>query len=375
MNKSNKSGVLSKVTKVIVKVVIVCIVIIFLAGLGVFYWFQSNLNFHNTENNDFIFTVAPSETLDTIFIKLNDQGFVINKTAWQVYLKLNPSLGNGIQAGDFGLNSNMSIPSILQALQKANMKNGIKITVQEGLRYDEVVTILDKAFLTVDPAKRQFRVSEFNNIVENPVLSNFSIDVNSFLSQNHPEGKTLEGYLFPDTYYFDESATAQNVIDKMVYTLSMKLSPEDYQAIYSSKYSYHEILTVASMIERETLTVAEKPLVADIIYKRLENGINGVKRLELDSTMLYIIKDWKAYNLINDTLKDKYKANPYNTFRVAGLPPGPIANPGQVSIKAAIYPEANDYYFFLHDANGVIHYGRNFSEHNANIAKYPYNFK
>ena len=94
--------------------------------------------------------------------------------------------------------------------------------------------------------------------------------------------------------------------------------------------------------------------------------------LQLDSTMLYVIKDWKGYNQINEALKDKYKANPYNTFRVTGLPPGPIANPGLISIKAAIYPEANDYYFFLHDANGVIHYAKNLSEHNANIRKYPY---
>lgn len=359
-----------KVTGIIFKIVLALIVVILLVGLGAFYWFQSNLNFHNTENNDFIFTVAPSETLDTIFIKLNEQGFVINKSVWQVYLKLNPSLGTGIQAGDFGLNANMSIPSILQALQKANMKKGIKVTIQEGLRYDEVSTILDKAFLTADPAKRQFRVDVFDNIVENPILSDFSTDVNSFLSQNHPEGKTLEGYLFPDTYYFDESATALSVIDKMVYTLSMKLSADDYQAIYSSNYSYHEILTVASLIERETLTVAERPLVADILYKRLENGINGLKRLELCSTMLYIIKDWTADDQITEFLKDKYKTNPYNTYRVAGLPPGPIANPGLVSIKAAIYPEANEYYFFIHDANGVIHYGKNLSEHNANIRKY-----
>ena len=92
--------------------------------------------------------------------------------------------------------------------------------------------------------------------------------------------------------------------------------------------------------------------------------------LQFCSTMLYIIKDWKADDQITEALKDKYKTNPYNTYRVAGLPPTPIANPGLSAIRAAIYPEANDYYFFLHDSNGVIHYGRNLSEHNANVRKY-----
>jgi UPF0755 protein len=150
----------------------------------------------------------------------------------------------------------------------------------------------------------------------------------------------------------------------------MKLEAEDYQVIYGSSYSFQQYLTVASLIERETLTLAEKPLVADIIYKRLENGVDGVKMLQFCSTMLYIIKDWTADEQINEALKDKYKTNPYNTYRVAGLPPGPIANPGLAAIKAAIYPEKNDYYYFIHDANGVIHYGRNYAEHNANIAKY-----
>ena len=154
-----------KVTSIIAKIIAVSAVILLLAALGAFYWYQNNLNSHNTENNEFIFTIVPNETLDNIMTKLEENGFTINKTAWQIYLKLNPSLGTGIQAGDFGLNSNMSIPSILQALQKANMKQGIKVTVQEGLRYDEVATILDKAFTTADPAKRKFNVNEFNNII------------------------------------------------------------------------------------------------------------------------------------------------------------------------------------------------------------------
>jgi UPF0755 protein len=349
--------------------VVVLLTLALLVAGGAFLWYQGNLNYRQNINDEFVFTVAPSESLDTIYANLQQEGFKIDRTAWQVYLKLNPILGSGIQAGDFGLNSNMSIPDIMQALQKANIKKGIKVTIQEGIRYDEIATILEKGFATADPAKRKFSTSEFKQIIENPNIESFSTDVKDFLSQNKPEGKNLEGFLFPDTYYFDEGATALNVVDKLINTLSMKLTSEDYQTIYGSNYSFHQILTLASLIERETITVAERPIVADILYKRLENGIDGLKRLELCSSILYILKDWKADDQIVSA-KEKYKSDPYNTYKFEGLPPGPIANPGLISLKAAIYPEANDYYFFLHDANGVIHYAKNYAEHNANIRKY-----
>lgn len=359
-----------KSPKIFFTILIALIALIVVAAGGAFIWYQSNLNQRNSSQVESVFTVAKGQTLDSIYLALQNDGFNINKTIWQVYLKLNPTLGDGIQAGDFTLKADMNIPEIVQALQKANINKGIKVTIQEGLRSDEIADILDKAFATADQTKRKFTKADYLSLVESPKLENFSSDVNEFLSQNLPTGKTLEGYLFPDTYYFDEAATAANIIDKQLLTLMGKLDTEDYQKIYESKYSFHEYMTIASLIERETLTVAERPIVADILYKRLENGVNGVKRLELCSTMLYIIKDWKADYKINEALKEQYKDNPYNTYRVAGLPPGPIANPGIVSIKAAIYPEANEYYFFLHDANGLIHYAKTYAEHNANIRKF-----
>lgn len=358
-----------KSPKVFFIILIAILALIVLAAGGVFLWYQSNLNYRNSTNSESVFTVTKGETLDSIYLALQNDGFTINKTVWQAYLKLNPTLGDGIQAGDFTLNSNMSIPDIVQALQKANINKGIKVTIQEGLRSDEIADILDKAFSKGDQTKRKFTKQDYLAIVESPKLDSFSSDVNQFLSQNLPTGKTLEGYLFPDTYYFDEAATATNVIDKQLLTLMGKLDVEDYQKIYDSNYSFHEYMTVASLIERETLTIAERPMVADILYKRLEKGINGLKRLELCSSILYILKDWKADNKIV-AAKEQYKNNPYNTYKFEGLPPGPIANPGIVSIKAAINPEANDYYYFLHDANGVIHYAKTYSEHLANSNKY-----
>jgi UPF0755 protein len=343
------------------------VVLILLAGF-LFYFYQSKLNYRSSTDDEFAFEIKPGESTDNIIDSLILEGFVGEKYIWQIYLRLNPTLGDGIQAGDFLLNKNMSIPDVIQAIQKANIKKGIKITIPEGLRYDEQAEIFDAGF--AGTPKNAFLKADFLKIAEDPGTATFSTEVATFLARNHPQGKTMEGYLFPETYFFEEGSTAQGVIEKMVLTLSKKISEEDYQTIYSSKYTFHDHLTVASLIERETLALSDKDMVADIIYKRLENGINGVKLLQLDATMLYVIKDWKAYNKINESLKEKYKNDPYNTFRVAGLPPTPICSPGLTSIKAAIYPQKNEYYFYIHDENGVIHYGKTLSEHNANIREY-----
>jgi len=119
------------------------------------------------------------------------------------------------------------------------------------------------------------------------------------------------------------------------------------------------------MIERETFTDDEKSQIADIIYKRLEQGVNGVKLLQIDATLLYIAKDWKA-----DAFSLKGSDDLYNTYKYPGLPPTPIANPGIVSIQGAIYPERNDYLYYIHDDNGVVHFAKTLSEHNENVRKY-----
>jgi UPF0755 protein len=120
-------------------------------------------------------------------------------------------------------------------------------------------------------------------------------------------------------------------------------------------------LIVASLLERETFADSEKPIVAGIIYKRLENDWP----LQIDATLQYIKGNWKPVYSI-----DKELNSPFNTYKNLGLPPSPIANPGLSSILASISPEASEYWYYIHDNDGKIHFGRTLEEHNANIAKY-----
>jgi UPF0755 protein len=177
-----------------------------------------------------------------------------------------------------------------------------------------------------------------------------------------PKNADIEGYLFPDTYLFPLDVSATAVVAKMTDTFTSKtlgLSPQ------GPNLTYAETVTLASILERETKTDAERPIVAGILVNRL----NARMPLQVDASVQYAIgtpKDWWPILALTDL-----KINsPYNTYKFAGLPPAPIANPGLSSLKAAFAPTANDYWYYIHDSSGQIHYAKTLSEHSANVAKF-----
>jgi UPF0755 protein len=250
---------------------------------------------------------------------------------------------------------------LFDVLQKAKNKEDIKVTIPEGLRYDEIINIIAKAFKT----DINFDKDEITNIVEEPDEYTFTTKVQAFLDEYKPEGKNLEGFLYPDTYYLAKDSTSKQIVEKLITTLSSKLTSVDLSTVKSSKYTLYEILTIASMLERETITTEEQPMVADVIFKRLEEGIQGVRLLQIDATIAYPYKDW-SINVFPLLKKD----TPYNTYMRPGLTPTPIANPGITTIKASIYPKENNYFYYIHDKQGIIHYAENLGQHEANIAEY-----
>ena len=162
----------------------------------------------------------------------------------------------------------------------------------------------------------------------------------------------LEGYLFPDKYAFANTVSTEDVLKTLVNNFQTKVGVKD---------TYEDII-VASMVEREGYTSSDRPMIADIIKRRLEEGW----LLQIDATLLYPEKDWK--HTITDV--DKQKENPYNTYKYPGLPPTPICNPGLSAINATRNPESNSYYFYIHDPQGNIHYAKTLVEHNSNVQKH-----
>lgn len=334
------------------------------AGFSIFYWYSNAITFPNgISTANVVFEVKAGDSLDVIADNLVEQGILKDRWAFWLHGKLNSDQVDKFQAGYFELTPQNTVIDLFVLLQKAKNKDDIRVTIVEGLRMDEIAEVISEAYQ--DQANNQFIKEEFMQIVNDPDNMEFDNSVAKLLNVYKPRGVNLEGYLFPDTYFFAKDAKAIDVIEKMITTLFDKLKGNDHSSVTNSDYTFFQLLTIASLIEREALAEDEKPMIADVIYKRLEEGINGVRLLQVDASLLYIVKDWKA-----DAYRLKGSDDLYNTYKYPGLPPGPICNPGLDAIRGALYPTPNDYFFYLHDASGKIHYAKTYSDHLINMDMY-----
>jgi UPF0755 protein len=178
-----------------------------------------------------------------------------------------------------------------------------------------------------------------------------------------PAGTSLEGYLFPDTYRLFKKATPGEIVGELAANLERRLEGAGLaEKIAASGHSLHEILTLASIVEREVRSPEDRRLVADIFWRRLAAGL----ALQADSTVNYAT----GKSVAAASAEDLKTASRFNTYRYPGLPPGPICNPGLSAIRAVLEPEPNRYWFFLTDDEGQVHYAATFEEHTQNKARY-----
>jgi UPF0755 protein len=297
---------------------------------------------NSTSSDKVVVTIDKGQAVDSIINELIEKNVL--KEEWKnylkIYLKLN-DLGTQIQAGTYNIPKNLNIKELIETLQNADSQD-IWITIPEGLRKDEIADILEKNFSQYESVS--FSKSEFLNL---------TTDQNYISQFNLPkEVRDLEGYIFPDKYAFSIESTTESVLTRMVENFVAKVGTED---------SYEDII-LASLVEREGYNSSDRPMIADILKRRLEEGW----LLQVDASLLYPIKDWK-YEI---SQVDKETDNPYNTYRYPGLPPTPICNPGLTSINAVRNPKSNDYYYYIHGEDGTVHYAKTLSEHEANVQKY-----
>jgi UPF0755 protein len=174
-------------------------------------------------------------------------------------------------------------------------------------------------------------------------------------------GPGLEGYLFPDTYHLSRGMTPRAVIDVMVKRFFAVMGPFS-EAIRQSGMSLEQVVTLASIVEKETGAPEERPLIAGVFLKRLKNNM----RLESDPTVIYGIDPFDG-NLKKEDLRTH---TPYNTYLIKGLPPGPISSPGLEAIKAVLFPAQTDFLYFVSKNDGTHHFSKTFSEHRKAVRKY-----
>lgn len=295
-----------------------------------FFWFYKNSQAVSSQEKFGYFLIKKGESASEVGRKLQDEGFIKNALAFKVYLQFTGQSGK-IQTGEFKLTPSYSLFQIADALFKGPIE--LWVTIPEGLRREEIA----QKFATVLNKDDSF-ISDFLTVSEDK-----------------------EGYLFPDTYLFPRDVLAATVVTKMENTFESKTKNLNNESGLTDK----EAIILASLVERETKTDEERPVVAGIMMNRLNAGMP----LQIDAAVQYAVGTSKNWWPIL-TLDDLSTKSSYNTYKNKGLPPAPIASPGLSSLKAAFSPEENDYWYYIHDPKGVIHYATTLSEHNSNIAKY-----
>ena len=214
--------------------------------------------------------------------------------------------------------------------------------------------------MAAELTNRGFDGGAFLSLVNNPPAETTS----QFASlSDKPQGATLEGYLFPDTYYFSKDATPAGILKKILNNTDTQISVDVVSAAKIQNKSIFQVLTMASMIEKEVKTDADRAVVSGIFWNRIAAG----QALQSDATLTYVLGDKNSAHNGADLTLD----SPYNSYVNKGLPPGPISNPGLASIIAALHPQTTDYNYFLSDPKtGQTVFAKTFAEHVANKAKY-----
>lgn len=304
------------------------LIILFGASLVIWFYFMVRAPGINHDFKNFVINKGTSA--GQIGIDLEKAGFIKNALAFKIYVKISGQSGS-IFAGEYRLTSSMSLFQVVSQLTRGPLE--LWVTIPEGLRREEVAA--------------RFTTG----------LDRDAVFTNEFLQASRGE----EGMLFPDTYLFPKDASASSIVNKMVRTFDSKTSGLSG----NSDFTLNQRIVLASILERETKTDAERPIVAGILINRIKAGMP----LQADATVQYAVgapANWWPILGLNDL-----KVNsPFNTYKFTGLPPSPIASPGLSSLTAAFNSTPNNYFYYIHDASGQIHYARTLAEHNANIAKY-----
>ncbi len=321
-----------KKTTTVRMVVLISIVVFVVLGARL-WWRQALSAVDESDTTPHIFVINKGEGVRSIASRLASEGLIRDPIAFFLTIKL-LGIDNDIQAGDFRLNPAMDTPSIAKELTLGLLD--VWVTTLEGWRVEEIALTLSKEL---------------------------SIPESEFLPF------AQEGYMFPDTYLIPRDATGATIAAMFRDNFDKRFTKDLQSQAKKQGLTVHEAVTLASIVEREALHDEDRPIIAGILLKRLDNDWP----LDADATVQYAVgyqakeKSWWKKQLSSSDLAIK---SPYNTRLHKGLPPDPISNPGLASLQAVVSPKETEYWFYLSDTKGVNHYATTLEEHNENIRKY-----
>lgn len=333
------------------KIIWICIVLLLAWGTWRLWYAHALTPVDSDAENRISVTIPTGTSSKEIANILEEKGVIRSSHAFSVYAK-KAGKAASLQAGLFVLQPSMSVEEIVNALSQGETQE-MSVTIPEGYTVKDIDTLLVGKGLIKE-----------GDIMKCAQTCNFpSFEFLPTGKGQAPRGGKLEGYLYPDTYFVaTDNFDPQIFLERMLGTFRSKVADDLKADILASGHSLHEVITMASIIEEETRTSSERSVVSGILWKRIKEGIG----LYVDASNRYILN--KPTGTI--TAGDLDMDSPYNLRKYRGLPPGPIANPGMGSIKAALHPEDSSYYYYLHGNDGQIRYAITNDEHNANRAKY-----
>ena len=342
------------------KKLLIVVVVLILLGCCCYFGYNFMLSAPSNEDKTISFYVNEGETYSSIAKKLKESNLIRNEIAYKIYLRFN-EVGN-LEYGEYSLNQNSSVEELIETLKKGSktVANTIRVTFVEGKNMRYIISTITKNFkISEEEVLKKLSDTEYlDKLIEKYWFLTDSI-------KNKNIYYSLEGYLYPDTYEFYDNASVEDIFKTMLDNMEKKLS--NYKdEIESSKYSIHEMITLASIIELEAGNASDRKGVAGVFYNRLKGGW----MLGSDVTTYYAEK---IDNWSRDLRKSELNAcNSYNTRSTClkgKLPVGPICNPGLQSIIACIEPTNHKYYYFVADKNGKTYFNETDSGHTSTVAR------
>ncbi len=294
------------------------------------------------DHAEVVFTVPAGSTARSLGPALQDAGLVSDGDDWVMWVRLSKE-GSCVKAGRHKLRPDMDADAMMEVMCGVPLPEDLPFTVVEGWRIREIDAALAE--------KGWIKPGEYAALATQPAKFKAPYPL--------PEG-TLEGYLFPETYMvIPEKWDTATFIQRQLDMLGDRFWTPHQDEIGKSKRSFGEIVTMASMLEREEPNPAQRPLVAGILWKRFDSGWN----LGVDATSRYTLEVWNDRKAFLKRLRDP--EDPYNTRLRPGLPPTPIGSTSLPSLEAALNPVDSEFWYYLHDGDGVLHPSRNVEEHEA----------
>ena len=293
------------------------------------------------------FVIARGETAGTIGRHLETQGFIRSALAF-TYVLYDSGREDALQSGSYTISPALTPRELARVFQKAPSEQTV-LRIIEGWRLSETAAAVNKAFPSI--TVEEFMKTAVIGQRQNTVLAGLPADT------------SLEGFLFPDTYFFKPTATATQIVDALLDQFEQRVGQTLRQAAVDRKTTIYDMVKLGSIVEREARDRQESATIAGVYTNRLDIGM----KLDADPTVQYAVGEWRE-----PTLQDLEIDSPYNTYKVAGLPPTPICSPGQAALEGAAKPAHVPYFYFVakNDGTGDHAFATTLAEHEANRIKY-----